>query len=170
MSPIVILVPQMILASLVLAILIGIRIPKRIPNLQPSILRIFVSLLISITIFSICVYGTIKFASDKYKFGVTPKDVRLKLPQKAYEVDYRWSWVGLREIADFYVSEEEFLSRTEGSAIRRIGHQSWLRNIAVALGNAKTSVAVTDALKSRLQHDSGLVREHVQWALNQHNQ
>ena len=75
------------------------------------------------------------------------------------------------ELIDLFAwSEEEFLSRTEGSAIRRIGHQSWLRNIAVALGNAKTSVAVTDALKSRLQHDSGLVREHVQWALNQHNQ
>jgi epoxyqueuosine reductase len=68
----------------------------------------------------------------------------------------------------FQWSEEQFLKRTEGSAIRRIGFQSWLRNIAVALGNAPTSAAVIDALKSRLQHESGLVREHVEWALDQH--
>lgn len=68
----------------------------------------------------------------------------------------------------FQWSEEQFLRRTEGSAIRRIGFQSWLRNIAVALGNAPTSPAVVDALKSRLQHESPMVCEHVEWALNQH--
>ena len=73
---------------------------------------------------------------------------------------------GLVEL--FLWSEEQFLRRTEGSAIRRIGHQSWLRNIAVALGNAATSRSVIDALQSRIQHDSGMVREHVVWALERH--
>jgi len=68
----------------------------------------------------------------------------------------------------FQWSEEQFLKRTEGSPIRRIGHQSWLRNIAVALGNAATSEAVVDALQSRAHHESGVVREHVEWALNRH--
>lgn len=68
----------------------------------------------------------------------------------------------------FAWSEEEFLNRTEGSAIRRIGYESWLRNIAVALGNAPTSQQIIDALRSRADHPSGLVREHVHWALEQH--
>jgi len=68
----------------------------------------------------------------------------------------------------FQWSEEQFLKRTEGSPIRRIGHESWLRNIAVALGNAATSGVVTEALQSRLQHDSEVVREHVEWALARH--
>ncbi|NOX75463.1 MAG: tRNA epoxyqueuosine(34) reductase QueG [Gammaproteobacteria bacterium] len=68
----------------------------------------------------------------------------------------------------FQWSEEEFLRRTEGSPIRRIGHHCWLRNIAVALGNAPTTDAVIEALNRRHQHDSALVREHVQWALDQH--
>ena len=58
-----------------------------------------------------------------------------------------------------------FLSRTEGSAIRRIGHACWLRNIAVALGNASADPAVVQALQSRLQHPDERVREHVIWAL-----
>ena len=78
----------------------------------------------------------------------------------------------------------QFLHRTEGSAIRRIGHERWLRNIAIALGNALRVVAagpernrmvqalqernrMVQALQERLGHDSQLVREHVQWALNQ---
>jgi epoxyqueuosine reductase len=65
-------------------------------------------------------------------------------------------------------SEEQFLQRTEGSAIRRIGFTCWLRNIAVALGNAPASPAVLEALKKRAQHPSPLVREHVEWALRQH--
>jgi len=68
----------------------------------------------------------------------------------------------------FQWSEEQFLKRTEGSAIRRIGFQSWLRNIAVALGNASSSPDVIAALKNRLQDESGVVREHVKWALDQH--
>lgn len=68
----------------------------------------------------------------------------------------------------FLWSEEQFLSRTEGSAIRRIGYVCWLRNIAVALGNAPSSRTVIDALLSRRNHDSELVREHVEWALTRH--
>ena len=64
--------------------------------------------------------------------------------------------------------EPTFLARTEGSAIRRIGHERWLRNIAVALGNAPTSAEVRAALEARRDHPSALVREHVQWALAQH--
>ena len=69
----------------------------------------------------------------------------------------------------FQWSEEQFLKRTEGSAIRRIGHQSWLRNIAVALGNATTSKAVIEALESQQHNESGVVREHVEWALSRHS-
>jgi len=65
----------------------------------------------------------------------------------------------------FAWTEEEFLAKTEGSAIRRIGVQRWLRNIAVALGNAPVSPLIIDALKARLDHDSDMVKEHVRWAL-----
>jgi epoxyqueuosine reductase len=65
----------------------------------------------------------------------------------------------------FRWTEEEFLRRFEGSAIRRIGHEKWLRNIAVALGNAPASADVVQALEARRGHPSALVREHVEWAL-----
>jgi epoxyqueuosine reductase len=65
----------------------------------------------------------------------------------------------------FAWTEHEFLANTEGSAIRRIGYECWLRNIAVALGNAPRSAEVTAALRSRAEHPSALVREHVGWAL-----
>jgi epoxyqueuosine reductase len=68
----------------------------------------------------------------------------------------------------FAWSEAQFLERTSGSAIRRIGYERWLRNLAVALGNAPSSPAVLAALGSRSQHGSELVREHVHWALAQH--
>jgi epoxyqueuosine reductase len=64
-------------------------------------------------------------------------------------------------------SEETFLSNTEGSALRRIGYECWLRNIAVALGNGPASDQSIAALKARQDHASALVREHVEWALNQ---
>jgi epoxyqueuosine reductase len=75
----------------------------------------------------------------------------------------------------FAWSEEEFLKRLEGSAIRRIGHERWLRNIAVALGNALAASpthapAIIQALQSRADHPSALLREHLQWALSQHQQ
>ena len=68
----------------------------------------------------------------------------------------------------FAWTEQEFMQRTEGSAIRRSGHERWLRNIAVALGNAPGSDTVLNALASRRDDGSALVREHVAWALQQH--
>jgi len=65
----------------------------------------------------------------------------------------------------FSWDEASFLRQTEGSAIRRIGWQRWLRNIAVALGNAPASDAAIAALEARSEHPSALVREHVAWAL-----
>lgn len=65
----------------------------------------------------------------------------------------------------FSWNEKTFLSKTEGSAIRRLGHIRWLRNIAVALGNLPCNPAVISSLNTRLEHPSSLVREHVEWAL-----
>ena len=70
----------------------------------------------------------------------------------------------------FAWSEEEFLQRTEGSAIRRSGYERWLRNIAIALGNAPTTPDVLTALASRSEIDNPVVREHVSWALARHQQ
>ncbi len=69
----------------------------------------------------------------------------------------------------FAWSEAEFLEKTRGSALRRIGFERWLRNVAVALGNAPTSPEVIAALRSRSAEPSALVREHVAWALAQHS-
>jgi len=68
----------------------------------------------------------------------------------------------------FLWSEDEFNARLTGSAIRRIGHERWLRNLAVGLGNAPTTQEVVSALQTRQSHPSALVREHVQWALARH--
>jgi epoxyqueuosine reductase len=68
----------------------------------------------------------------------------------------------------FAWTEAEFLQRTEGSAIRRSGHARWLRNIAIALGNAPTTPEVLAALRSRAGIEDAVVREHVEWALEQH--
>jgi epoxyqueuosine reductase len=68
----------------------------------------------------------------------------------------------------FRWTEQDFLARTEGMAIRRTGYEGWLRNVAVALGNAPTTPAVLAALASRQDDPSPLVREHVVWALARH--
>jgi epoxyqueuosine reductase len=68
----------------------------------------------------------------------------------------------------FAWTEAEFDRRMEGSAIRRIGHERWLRNLAVGLGNAPTTPAVIAALRARVEDPSMLVREHVAWALGRH--
>ena len=68
----------------------------------------------------------------------------------------------------FAWSEAEFEERLQGSPIRRIGHERWLRNLAVGLGNAPTSDEIKDALMKRMNDSSPLVREHVTWALKQH--
>ncbi|MCC5811823.1 MAG: tRNA epoxyqueuosine(34) reductase QueG [Ectothiorhodospiraceae bacterium] len=70
---------------------------------------------------------------------------------------------GLLEL--FLWDEATFLQRTEGSAIRRLGHERWLRNLAVALGNAPPSREILEALRRRADHDSAMVREHVDWAM-----
>ena len=74
-----------------------------------------------------------------------------------------WSW-----------SEEDFLNHTQGSAIRRIGHERWLRNIAIALGNnlaqcfePKEREDILKALSTRLEHPSDVIKEHVRWAIDQ---
>ncbi len=67
----------------------------------------------------------------------------------------------------FMWTEEEFNHKLQGSPIRRIGHERWLRNIAVALGNGSKDKQVIEALKAKLDHPSEIVKEHVQWALNQ---
>ena len=68
----------------------------------------------------------------------------------------------------FSWSEEEFLKNTEGSAIRRIGYQSWLRNIAVALGNAQSNTSTIKSLQARLETAEPQLKEHILWALDQH--
>lgn len=70
----------------------------------------------------------------------------------------------------FRWSEEDFLRYTEGSAIRRIGYACWLRNVAVALGNAPASYSVLSALQTRQDDPSPLVREHVSWAIGRQQQ
>ncbi|MDD9893702.1 MAG: tRNA epoxyqueuosine(34) reductase QueG [Gammaproteobacteria bacterium] len=69
----------------------------------------------------------------------------------------------------FMWDEATFEERTAGMPLRRAGYELWLRNIAVALGNAKTSDAVIQALQARLDNCSDLVREHIEWALQQHS-
>jgi epoxyqueuosine reductase len=64
-------------------------------------------------------------------------------------------------------TEKQWEKNTAGSALRRPGYEGWLRNIAVALGNAPASESILRALKSRANHGSAIVREHVEWALKQ---
>ncbi|MEO8165859.1 MAG: tRNA epoxyqueuosine(34) reductase QueG, partial [Betaproteobacteria bacterium] len=94
-----------------------------------------------------------------------------RFAQKAEVPDFaiRHGLDGAGLIALFAWNEEEFERRMEGSAIRRIGHERWLRNLAVGLGNAPTSVAVIAALEARLDHPSVMVRNHVTWALGRHH-
>ncbi len=90
-----------------------------------------------------------------------------KFAKKSVEPDFEArNGLDSASLIDLFAWDEaEFLSRTEGSPIRRIGHESWLRNIAVAMGNAPANETVAAALKSRIDHSSEVVREHVKWAL-----
>lgn len=72
-------------------------------------------------------------------------------------------------LALFSWDERQFLKRTEGSPIRRIGFEQWQRNIAVALGNATHSEEIIHSLNNKLSSSSELVREHIRWALAQHS-
>ena len=71
-------------------------------------------------------------------------------------------------VALFAWNEDDWNKKTAGSAIRRAGYEGWLRNIAIAIGNAKSSDPVIEALRARLEYPSPIVREHVHWALRQH--
>nr|WP_314876322.1 tRNA epoxyqueuosine(34) reductase QueG [uncultured Pseudomonas sp.] len=73
---------------------------------------------------------------------------------------------GLAEL--FMWDEATFLGNTEGSPLRRAGYERWLRNLAVGLGNAPSTIPVLEALQARREYPSELVREHVEWALAQH--
>jgi epoxyqueuosine reductase len=84
------------------------------------------------------------------------------------DFDEREGLAGSQLVQLFAWTEQEFLAHTEGSPIRRIGYERWLRNVAVALGNAlrvRDDAALRAALRSRAEHPSPLVREHVAWAL-----
>ena len=90
------------------------------------------------------------------------------------DFDEREGLTGQQLVTLFAWSEDEFLRLTEGSAIRRIGHERWLRNIAVAMGNALRSMPQGEsgqdlriALQLRAGHASQVVRDHVAWALTQ---
>jgi len=86
------------------------------------------------------------------------------------DFDERKGLAGQQLVHLFAWDEATFLRMTEGSPIRRIGHERWLRNVAVALGNAlrvSPDADVRAALQSRADHPSTLVQEHVQWALAQ---
>jgi len=92
-----------------------------------------------------------------------------KFAQIATEADFtpRHGLEAAKLVDLFAWSEAEFLARTEGMAIRRTGYEGWLRNIAVALGNAHYSVQAVSALRGRADDASEVVREHVAWALAQ---
>jgi epoxyqueuosine reductase len=127
-------------------------------------------------------YLTIEFA------GSIPVELREKMGNRIYgcddcqlvcphnskapksdELDYntRHNLDNLDLLTAFKWTEAEFLSKTEGSAIRRIGYEQWQRNVAIALGNGDTSDEVIDALKQQKGKASDLVDEHIDWALNQ---
>jgi len=94
-------------------------------------------------------------------------------PTQLPDFDARAGLTGQQLEHLFAWDEAAFLRQTEGGPIRRIGHERWLRNIAVALGNALRGADATQArllraaLQTRAAHDSALVREHVAWALEQ---
>lgn len=97
-----------------------------------------------------------KFSSTSKEKDFTP---RHKLDQNELINLFNWT-------------KEEFLEKTAGSPIRRIGYECWQRNLAVGLGNANTnkqdSAEIKAVLQSNINHPSALVKEHVEWALAQH--
>ena len=95
---------------------------------------------------------------NKYAQVSAEPDFRVRHGLDAAELTGLFAW-----------SESEFLERTAGSAIHRIGYERWSRNLAVGLGNAPSSAPVIAALQARADDASVLVREHVAWALRRHN-
>ncbi len=122
--------------------------------------------------------------------GVIPEEYRKPIANRIYGCDdcqlvCPWNRFAVKtEEADFEIrnnldatsllklfawTENEFLQKLEGSAIRRIGFERWQRNIAIALGNAPSSFALIEALTEKYKTASDMVREHISWALAQHN-
>jgi epoxyqueuosine reductase len=102
-------------------------------------------------------------------------DCQLVCPWNRYaqltpEADFRVrNGLDCPELLELFAwTESEFRTRMAGSAIRRIGYERWLRNLAVGLGNAPKDGRVIAALRARVQDRSALVREHVAWALARH--
>jgi len=96
---------------------------------------------------------------NRYAQRSSLPDFDAREPLGSAELLTLWGW-----------DEAEFLKRTEGSAIRRIGHERWQRNLAVALGNAlraRPDPAIEQALRGRRGDASPLLREHIDWALAQ---
>lgn len=95
---------------------------------------------------------------NRFSQPTNEQDFHARHPLDAPDLIELFSW-----------SEETFLKQTEGSAIRRIGYQHWLRNIAIALGNAPTTEKVTTVLKLKRQEfkDNEMLLEHIDWALAQ---
>lgn len=89
-------------------------------------------------------------------------------PTKEQDFSPRHQLDNTKLINLFNWDEQTFLSNTEGSAIRRAGYESWLRNIAVALGNAESCPEIIHTLQNKLDFPSDIVQEHVRWALLQH--
>lgn len=94
-----------------------------------------------------------------------------RFAQLTMEVDFtpRPYWHNAKLIDLFAWSEAEFLKLTAGSAIRRLGWHRWLRNIAIALGNAPYRPEIVTALRLHADNSNAMVREHVQWALARHS-
>ena len=93
-----------------------------------------------------------------------------RFAQPTHEADFRTrNGLDRATLVELFAwSEAQFDQRLRGSPIRRIGYERWLRNLAVGLGNAPTSTQVVEALRTRADHPSALVREHVRWALSRH--
>jgi len=87
-------------------------------------------------------------------------------PEKDFQVRNGLDRAALVDL--FSWTEEEFDRKMQGSPIRRIGYERWLRNLAVGLGNAPTSPDLITSLQGKTNHPSALVREHVHWALKRH--
>ncbi len=94
---------------------------------------------------------------------------RFSQPSEESDFNPRHQLNSIELIELFKWTEQEFLEKTQGMAIRRIGYQSWSRNIAVALGNTNKSELIIKSLESRKNDPSDIVREHINWALNNIN-
>lgn len=101
-------------------------------------------------------------------------DCQLVCPWNRFATDAQQADFAIRNKLDstglltlFNWTEEEFLKKMEGSPIRRIGYERWQRNIAIALGNAPKSPIIKKSLKDKFQCSTEVVREHIDWALNQ---